>query len=161
MSGVRIRDGKLPDDAAIGRAFIMGLQQFEHALEPDRRLDPPVAGEFLAVLAAKVAEQHGRVFIADDAQGKAIGWACCFIDDNDVYVEAAQRQFGLVSELFVVEEARAKGVGRALIAKCEAHFRALNLRTMMIGVLAKNDRARRSYLAAGFRPYSELLHKAL
>ena len=161
MSTFKIRDGKLPDDEAIARSFIIGLQRFEHALEPDRRLDPPVAGEFLAVLATKVAERQGRIFIAEDAQGTAIGWACCFLDDNDVYVEAASRQFGLVSELFVVEEARGKGVGRALIAKCEEHFCALNLRVMMIGVLAKNDTARRSYLAAGFRPYSEHLTKAL
>ena len=161
MSAFRIREGRLPDDEAIGRSFIMGLQAFEKQMEPDRRIDPAVGGEFLAVLAARVAERQGRIYIAEDGAGAAIGWACCFTDEDDVYVEAELRRFGLVSELFVVESARGKGVGRALIAACEAHFRTLKLRSMMIGVLAKNANARRSYLAAGFRPYSEYLQKML
>ena len=54
-----------------------------------------------------------------------------------------------------------KGVGRALIAACESYFRTLKLRSMMIGVLAKNANAKRAYLAAGFSPYSEQLQKML
>ena len=161
MSGFRIREGRLPDDEPIARSFIPGLQTFEHILEPDRRLDPAVAGEFWAVLASRVAERQGRIFIAEDEAESAVGWAVCFTDENEIYVEADVRRFGLVSELFVVESARGQGVGRALIAACETHFRSLNLRSMMIGVLAKNANARRSYLAAGFSPYSEYLQKML
>ena len=160
MSAFRIRDGRLPDDEVIARSFIMDLQVFEKALEPDRRLDAGVAGESFVVLAARVAERQGRVFIAEDGSG-AIGWACCFTDENEIYVEPELRRFGLISELFVVESARGKGVGRALIAACESHFRTLKLRSMMIGVLAKNADARRAYLSAGFSPYSEQLQKIL
>lgn len=108
-----------------------------------------------------MAERQGRIFIAETDDGSAVGWACCFVDNNEVYVEAEMRPFGLVSELFVVESARGAGVGHALIASCEAHFRSLSLRSMTIGVLAGNANARRTYLAAGFRPYSEQLRKML
>jgi GNAT superfamily N-acetyltransferase len=161
VSTFLIRQGRLPDDEALARSFITGLQAFEKAMEPDRRLDPTVAGEFLAVLASRIAERQGRIYIGEDGNGAAVGWACCFIDENEVYVEAELRRFGLISELFVVEAARGRGVGRALIAACESYFRTLKLRSMMIGVLAKNDNARRMYFAAGFRPYSEQLQKML
>jgi GNAT superfamily N-acetyltransferase len=161
VSTFRIRQGRLPDDEAIGHSFIMGLQAFEKAMEPDRRLDPTVAGEFLAVLASRIAERQGRIYIAEGGNGAPVGWACCFIDENEVYVEPELRRFGLISELFVVEAARGRGVGRALIEACEAYFRTLKLRSMMIGVLARNGNARRAYLAAGFRPYSEQLQKML
>ena len=161
MMPFRVRPGRLPDDEAIARSFIMGLQAFEKNIEGDRRLDPAVADEFLSVLATRVAQRRGRIFIAEIGDGSAIGWACCFVDSNEIYVEPELRDFGLVSELFVVESARGAGVGRALIASCEAHFRSLSLRSMMIGVLAGNGNARRTYLAAGFRPYSEQLLKML
>jgi GNAT superfamily N-acetyltransferase len=161
VSAFRIRDGKLPDDAATAQAFIMGLQLFEKAMEDDRRVDATVAVEFFAVLSSRVAEREGRIFIAEDANGAPLGWAACFVDENEIYVEPALRRYGYISELFVIESARGQGIGRALIAKCEEHFRALKLRLMMIGVLSKNTNARRSYLAAGFRPYSEMLQKAL
>jgi GNAT superfamily N-acetyltransferase len=161
VSAYRIRDGKLPDDAHIGQAFIMGLQLFEKAMEDDRRIDATVAEEFFAVLASRVAEKQGRIFIAEDSGGEPIGWAACFVDENEIYVEPEVRRYGYVSELYVVEEARGQGIGRALIAKCETHFRTLCLQVMLIGVLAKNTNARRSYLAAGFRPYSEMLQKTL
>jgi GNAT superfamily N-acetyltransferase len=161
VSAFRIRDGRLADDAPIARAFIMGLQQFEKTMEPDRRVDAAVAAEFFAVLASRVAERQGRIFVAEDATGAPIGWAACFVDENEIYIEPELRRYGYISELFVIESARGQGVGRALIAKCEDHFRTLKLRLMMIGVLSKNTNARRSYLAAGFRPYSEMLQKPL
>ena len=161
MSDYRIRDGKLPDDAKIGRAFIDGLQRFERAMEDDRRIDETVAAEFFDVLAGRVAEKQGRIYIAEDSSGEAIGWTACFVDENEIYVEADIRSYGYVSELFVVEDARGQGVGQALIAKCEAYFRSLGLKRMMIGVLSRNTNAQRSYLSAGFRPYSEMLLKSL
>jgi GNAT superfamily N-acetyltransferase len=161
VSAFRIRDGRLPDDAEIGRGFIFALQAFEKTFEPDRRMDATVAAEFFDVLAARVAEKEGRVYIAEDSKGAAIGWAVGFVDENEIYVEPAVRRYGYVSELFVVESMRGQGVGRALIAKCEDYFRSLQLRVMLIGVLSGNTNARRSYLAAGFSPYSEMLRKML
>ncbi|MBI1210528.1 MAG: GNAT family N-acetyltransferase [Alphaproteobacteria bacterium] len=161
MSDYRIRDGKLPEDAEIGSSFIFGLQQFERAMEDDRRVDATVGAEFFDVLAQRVAEKQGRIFIAEDASGAAIGWAACFVEENEIYVEPDLRRFGYISELYLVEHARGRGIGKALIAKCETYFRTLGLKLMMIGVLSRNTSARRSYVAAGFRPYSEMLQKLL
>ena len=56
---------------------------------------------------------------------------------------------------------RAAGAGRALIATCEDVARKMKLKSLMIGVLAKNARARKTYEAAGFAPYALELRKYL
>ncbi len=62
---VRIRDFDPAKDKTAALSFIMGSQQFEHMVEPDRRLDPQVAEEFLPELTKRMAEQRGRAFVAE------------------------------------------------------------------------------------------------
>jgi GNAT superfamily N-acetyltransferase len=78
-----------------------------------------------------------------------------------LYVIEQQRTYGYIAELFVNEDARSLGVGRTLIAACEAESRRLGLGQIMIGVLAGNSRAARIYARAGYSPYSSELRKYL
>ncbi|HEY1709132.1 MAG TPA: hypothetical protein VGG10_12760 [Rhizomicrobium sp.] len=43
-----IRDARFPRDKPAVLSFIDGLQRFEQAVEPDRRVDSTVADEFFA-----------------------------------------------------------------------------------------------------------------
>jgi GNAT superfamily N-acetyltransferase len=155
-----IRDLKLPDDRAAVLSFIMGSQHYEHAFEPNRRLDPAVAEEQLAFLLDGVGKHRGRVFVADD-DGQAIGWAVFVVGEAPVFVVEAERTHGYVAELFVTEGMRGRGVGRALLAACEEETRRAALKQIKIGLLTANRRAAEVYAGAGFAPYASELRKYL
>jgi len=157
----RIRLAKLPEDKPALLGFIIGMQHFESAIEPDRRVDPDVAEEFYAATTERVAKKNGRILIAESADGKALGWAVACEEENEVYVQADERTYGYVAELYVIEEMRGQGVGRALIEGCEDWARERGLKVMMIGVLVKNPRAHAVYRGAGFADYATMLRKYL
>jgi GNAT superfamily N-acetyltransferase len=96
-----------------------------------------------------------------EQDGVAVGWAFAHDETNELFVVEADRLHGFIAELFVVPEARGKGLGRALIAACEDWARDRGHRLLMIGVLAKNARALRSYEGAGYSPYNIILRKYL
>jgi len=157
---VSIRPVRLPDDKNAILSFIDGMQQFEHALEPDRRIDATVAEEFFTVTFARL-RARGGVALAYEEQGSPVGWAVVYRDENDVYVQSDERQFALISELFVVEAARGRGIGKTLIAACEEWARDQGLNVVMINVLRDNRRAEKIYRAAGFETYYTGLRKYL
>ena len=155
-----VRIARLPDDEEAILSFIDGMQLFEHAIEPDRRIDATVAKEFFDEIVARVESRGGAVLVYED-DGARVGWAVVYRDENDIYVRSQERAFALISELFVVETARGRGIGRALIAACENWARARGLNVVMISVLRDNRRAERIYRAAGFETYYTGLRKYL
>ena len=156
----RIRSARLPDDKAAILSFITGLQQFESPIEADRRTDPGVAEEFYAVITERAAEKNGRIFMAESDK-RAIGWAVAYEEENEVYIRADERTYGYVAELYVVEDMRGRGIGGALIAKCEEWAQERGLKAMMIGVLSRNARAHGVCRSAGFQDYVTMLKKYL
>lgn len=147
-------------DRAAALTFIDGSQAFEHAFEPNRRLDGEVAAEWYGILRERVAAGRGRIFVADDG-GRAIGWGIVIVEMHPLYVVSDEREAPFIIELFVEESARGQGVGHALIAACEHEARRLGFRRIMIGVLARNDRAAGIYASAGYEPYQIELTKRL
>jgi ribosomal protein S18 acetylase RimI-like enzyme len=160
MSAFTIRDAVWPQDEAAALSFIDGSQAYEHAFEPNRRLDGRVAAEFLPVLMKAMADHHGIARMAE-RDGRAIGWVVAWPEDDDLYVIAQERRIVYISELFVAEEARGQGVGRALIGHCEDWARAQGIGLMHIGVLPGNTRAVAIYRRAGYATYALRLRKYL
>src|SRR5262245_32531608 len=157
----RIRAGRLPDDKAAILGFITGMQLFERAIEPDRRIDSNVAEEFYAVITERIVKKHGLIRIAENADGERLGWAAAYEDENEIFVRAEERTYGYIADVYVIEQARGRGIGRALIKSCEDWARERGLRAMMIGVLAGNPRAHAVYRGAGFADYAILQRKYL
>ena len=160
-ASIRIREASLPQDIPAIHEFILGLQGFEHAFEPNRRLDPEVAANYFEILQKKVHEMNGAILIAENENGDPIGWAAAHEYEEETYVVPEQRRIGYIAELYVVEKARRQGVGRTLIAACEAWARGRGLSIVTIGVLPKNTRAFAVYARNGYDPYAVLLRKYL
>jgi GNAT superfamily N-acetyltransferase len=160
MTSIILRPVRLPDDRAAILGFIDGSQAYEAAFEPNRRLDSTVAAEHLDSLLDQIAKHQGVHLVAEH-DGRAVGWAVARVVELGLFVTADDRVCGNISELFVVEEMRGRHIGRALISACEDHFRALGLKTVMIGALAGNARALSVYQGAGFAPYGVELRKYL
>jgi GNAT superfamily N-acetyltransferase len=155
-----IRDFDPARDTQSALTFIMGSQIYEHQFEPNRRLDPAVAEEYLTEILKRVAENRGRIFVAEESAA-AIGWAVFTVRENELYVVEAERLHGYIAELFVLEFFRSKGVGRALIATCEEETGRQGLRQIMLGVLTKSTRTVEIYAKAGYGPYASELRKYL
>ena len=154
-----IRLARLPDDEPAILSFIQGLQDFEHAFEPNRRLDTYFIPEHWADVQAK-AKARGALFIAEDF-GKPVGWAFLLDEAGDLFVREEERRHGFIAELFVEEKARGHGHGRALIQACAEWTKARGHSVLIINVLAKNGKAAAVYARDGFAPYNINLRKYL
>ncbi|MDE1986044.1 MAG: GNAT family N-acetyltransferase [Alphaproteobacteria bacterium] len=158
---VHVREARLPADKPDILGFIVGLQQYEHALETNRRLDAQFAEEHYANLIPELLAHRGKIFIAEDPETRAVGWVAVCEKEGEIYIRAEDRRYGFIAELYVVEAARGAGVGRLLIAACEDWARQLGLTTVRIGVLAGNSRAIGAYERSGYGPYSLEVRKRL
>jgi GNAT superfamily N-acetyltransferase len=157
---MNIREASLPADEPAILSFINGLQEYEAVFEPDRRRDSGFAVEHWRDLQHRCAEKHGIMLVAEDG-GKAVGWAFAHDQNAELFVVEPERHHGYLAELYVVPEARGKGIGRALIEGCEAWARARGHKLLQVGVLAKNARATRSYEGAGYSAYGITLRRYL
>jgi GNAT superfamily N-acetyltransferase len=155
-----VREARLPADEPAILAFINGLQDYEAAFEPDRRRDPNFAIEHWRELQHRCAEKHGIMLIAEDG-GKAVGWAFAHDEKAEVFVVEPERSHGFLAELFLMPEARGKGLGRALIEGCEAWARGRGHKLLTVGVLAENPAAIRAYEGAGYAPYVAIMRRYL
>jgi GNAT superfamily N-acetyltransferase len=155
-----IREARLPADEPAILSFITGLQDYEGAFESDRRRDPNFAVEHWRDVQHRCAEMHGIFLIAEE-DGRPVGWTFAHDIPGHLFVVAPERRHGSIAELFVVPEARGKGLGRALIEGCEAWARGRGHQLLALGVLARNARAIRAYEGAGFTPYTLILRRYL
>ncbi|MEY4964614.1 MAG: hypothetical protein RL274_197 [Pseudomonadota bacterium] len=155
-----IREARLPADEPAILSFINGLQDYEAAFEPDRRRDPNFAVEHWRELQHRCAEKHGTMLIAQDAD-KAAGWAFAYDQNAELFIVEPERRHGFLAEIFVMPEARGKGLGRALIAGCEDWARERGHKLLTIGVLTRNAHAIRAYEGAGYAPYTLMLRRYL
>lgn len=159
--GVKVREARLPEERGTLEAFVLALNVYEHAFEPNRRTDAAVGPDYYSVLTKFVAEHDGRIFVAEGSGGQVVGWTLTIVDEEPNFVREEGRRYGLIAELFVTEHARGAGVGRALVQAAEDDFRARDIKIAMIGVMAGNARARAAYEAWGFKPNSSRLRKYL
>jgi len=160
MSDIIIRDADLSRDRATFERFILGSNTYEAQWESDRRLDANVGVDYLPVLIERAAAKQGRLLVAEE-DGVVIGWAMCHVDGHETFVKPEDRPCGYVAELLVEEHARGRHVGRKLLKACEDHFRALGLKSVLIGALSPNARAIGAYRAAGYTDYAINLRKLL
>jgi len=141
-------------------SFIIGLQDHEAAFEPDRRRDAEFAVEHWRELQYRCAERHGIMLIAEQ-DAKAVGWAFAHDEKAEVFVVEPERSHGFLAELFLMPQARGKGLGRALIEGCEAWARGRGHKLLTVGALSQNRSAIRAYEGAGYAPYVTIVRRYL
>lgn len=141
--------------------FTRALNLYEAAIEADRRTDDDFPKPTLDVRMAEIEAKDGLAFVAVDLAGAPIGWIAGHVEPGVIYIRDELRRHGHVSELYIVEEWRNRGVGRALIDAAVVHFRTRGLKRLTIGSLAGNKVACASYETLGFRPYAIEFERAI
>jgi len=158
---VVVRDARDTDRPALV-GFMVALQDFERALQPDRARGAEMADAHLAYL-QRLAAEDGLVLVAD-AAGQPVGFLVLVIeqcDPGDLHLSEGERRHGWVTDLFVTAEWRSQGIARRLLARAGQHCVDLGLATLQIASLADNPAALRAYEGAGFDAYEITLVKRL
>jgi GNAT superfamily N-acetyltransferase len=89
------------------------------------------------------------VFLAYDGDA-AVGVAVCFLG----FSTFAAKPLVNLHDVSILPTHRGRGIGRGLLAAVEVRARELGCCKLTLEVLDKNDRALRTYTAAGFKRYS-------
>ena len=136
------------------------LNCYEAPLTRDRRIERSAAEEYYRALMGRIANQQGRLILAE-ADRTLIATLALVVQDDHLFVRDDVRRHGLVTDLFVREEWRGRGVGSAMLAEAERLTRAAGLSRLSITVVEGNGNAERLYRTFGFGSYSQSLVKDL
>jgi GNAT superfamily N-acetyltransferase len=142
------------------RQCVVALQDFERTIDTRLRPGDTMADAYCEQIHRRCLEAQGRVFVAEH-DGTAIGFVAVHAHEPFTELDQPPGTFGLIAELIVLGPHRQKGVGRSLLDRAEQYAREAGAVELRIGVLARNDSARRLYLNVAFAPYSEILAKKL
>lgn len=157
-NAVTIRDATTEDRPALAR-MMQGLNRFEDAITGDRLTDAESAARHVAYLEDIVMDDGGCVLVAEH-DGAVVGFLIAFIEEDDGhYLKPDARKHGYISDLYVDDAMRGRGVARSLMTEAERLFKEMGIKTMQIGVLAANAGARAVYEKAGYQTRSVFLEK--
>ncbi len=151
-----------PADTAVLERFMAALQDFERAMDRNRRPGAEMARAHIGALLAWASEHPaGGVRLAEDAAGPA-GFVIWGIETEfGDYVLPENATYGYVSDLWVEPRARRTGLARALLGAAEERLLAHGIRRVEIGALEANMRAIETYKALGYAPSAVMLAKRL
>ncbi len=158
----KIRTASLQDRPVL-RGLMESLQDAERELHLNRRSGSEISDAHLAYLEGLVKDRNGKIYVAESEEG-ILGFVVCFIeklDEGDLHVVQSEREYGYISDLYVVSAMRKRGVATALMEAAERHFLNLNLAVVRVGLLCSNEAAIRFYGKAGYQPYEVLYEKHL
>lgn len=158
-AGLVIRPARDDDRDALIEMF-HGLNVYEEAFVGNRRMDREGAIASLAFAERKVADTGGRKLVAE-IDGRVVGHLFLTWEKHGACVRDEVKGYGYVSELFVREAHRGRGIGRALLLEAERLTRERGVGHMMLGVLTGNAVAERAYERFGFKPYATDLVKPI
>ena len=159
-ASVDIREYAATDEAAL-IGLVLELQAFEGQWYDRVRPAAEIGPWYVADLLNQCAKDQGTVLIAE-RDGKAVGYATIYVGlstagDRD----EVEYRYGRIGDLCVTEGCRGSGIGRALIAECEARTRAAGVSFLTIRHDPQNVRPARLYASLGFQAVQVVREKRL
>jgi ribosomal protein S18 acetylase RimI-like enzyme len=154
-----IREYRPGDAAGVEECFVV-LQEHERSVEPLRARGEDVLKPYLEFMFARVEERGGAVFVAE-AEGRVVGFVCLWLRNPEDVLMNEPGEYANVSDLVVLPEFRGRRLGYELLRAAENYARAHGATRLKIGVLARNEGARRLYLNFGFEESAVFLSKEL
>jgi ribosomal protein S18 acetylase RimI-like enzyme len=114
----------------------------------------PADDDLLAMSRALIADpqSEGVQLLARDSSGAGVGFATVFW----YWQTLSAARSGLMNDLYVVPEARGRGVGRALIEACRARCAERGARSLVWETAHDNETAQALYRSLGAKEESWL-----
>lgn len=136
-----------PADLPALQSLLASLQSFVAELDPLGRAQPFAdGGASYAAAQLDSLARPGGVVLLSELENEIVGCVLGFV------LPDREHRLGLVTELFVRSEYRARGVGRELMATIESEFAAAGCREIQANAYAFNASARGFYEKLGFQP---------
>ena len=157
---MKIRPYNKTTDAQQLRNCVIGLQEFERKLDTRMPTGESIADDYLTEMFMQCRQFSGTVFVCEK-NDKIAGYITVHSQYVSEDIDDGPRKFGYISDVFVVDQFRGRGVGKALLQHAENHAKENGVSEMMIGVLASNKQARSLYHAQGFEEFAIKLEKKL
>lgn len=140
-------------------ALLRALLGYHAELDPALRLRAGTEGKLQELARGMLADRDVAVFLGSAVRlqsPRAPSGLCVLqVERAPPFLEEPRR--AQISELFVREEARRTGVGRALTAAALAHARELGIRRLEVRVSTRNLAGQRFWRALGFRDFMDVL----
>lgn len=155
-----IREYQDSDEPAV---IVIARQLQKHESSFYDRLIPPgdIGTEYVERLKADV-RAHGGRFLVAEADGRIVGYATLLTNvTSEGERDEVLYSFSNIDDLAVLESHRNHGIGRKLVTACEKIARDAGQRWIRLGVLAKNEGARRFYSHLGFEELGLWLEKPI
>ena len=146
---VTIREYRDQDEEALV-GLLQELQRHEGRFNPHYKPADAIGAWYVDLLKRNCAAFDGVILMALDGSAYA-GMAVLFTrmaESGDE--EELAHVYAHVSELVVARAARGRGIGRALLAECEARARFAGRMELTLAVFPGNTAARKLYGSAGF-----------
>jgi GNAT superfamily N-acetyltransferase len=151
---IRIRDAE-PRDRPHLLAMIGDLNAFEGQLEADRIDSALTSATHLAEVERVIAREGGFILVAEHAiDGRILGFTAVMVLEDSPFILPRYRRYAYIGDLYVVPEARGRGVSGKFLNVIKPRVAAKGLSRIGIGSLAVNKDARNAYDKLGFRPYA-------
>jgi ribosomal protein S18 acetylase RimI-like enzyme len=146
----RIRPAVVADAPCLGRLGA-ALIALHHDFDPSRFIAPtPLSAErYGEFLVAQRLRDDAVVLVAED-DGRVLGYAYGSVEGNDLM--ALRGPAGVLHDLMVDPDDRARGIGRALVAAIRDAFVRRDAPRLVLSAAARNEAARRLFERLGFRP---------
>jgi GNAT superfamily N-acetyltransferase len=137
-----------PEDASVIAVLALKLFAQHRDYDPERFADLSYVKGAETFYAGRMAAADAAVFVAE-RDGKVIGFAYMQYEAID-YVQLLENALWL-HDLYVDDDARGTGAGKALIDAAKAAGRSLGADKLVLTVAAKNEHAREFFTRSGLR----------
>jgi len=157
-----VRPYQAPDRDHVCR-LMAALQDWERQWAVDRVPGETMASDHVSYLLGLAQASGGETFVALTGE-QIVGFLVLIAeseDEDDAHLIPEAKRYGLVTDLYVLESARGKGVGALLLGAAEAHAKTMGLSILRIQSLTANSEAIAFYEGRGYAPYELTLGKQI
>lgn len=101
-------------------------------------------------LEQRFSEISTKLIVAEE-EGEIVGFMLCLLSPNVPVFK--DRKIGVISDVYVLEERRRKGVAKNMLTRAVKWFEKNKVRSVQLGVAHDNLEARAAWRRIGFEPY--------
>jgi ribosomal protein S18 acetylase RimI-like enzyme len=101
-------------------------------------------------LEERFSEISTKLIVAEE-EGEIVGFMLCLLSPNTPVFK--DRKIGVISDVYVLEERRRKGVAKNMLNSGIKWFEKNKVRSVQLGVANDNFEARAAWRQVGFEPY--------